>query len=471
MKRTKTSQKGKSQLSLTREIVSFVIVGLLLMPSVIGVPTVSAQTTPVTDAIANFYRAMGNEEYAGYWSDTGNMIQNTKERLNRMLQLVNLLGTIIAQRGIVAEPTPPGQGTFVDLDANGIDGPAFINAGGSLALSWRSAGVESCEGTSNKTTTANWGGADMATTSGVKAIAGVTESTLFKLKCKAIGSSAKVVDTVVVNVLGKEAVEDEPTITVTAPNGGESLEKSKTTEILWTSTSDVSRVNIGIETYTDSGELIDYRIINSDTPNDGSHSWIIGNTTEGEISGDLGYKYKIRLSRVGESGIYDESDSYFTITSSNTTPAPTPTPTPTPTPVPTTITVLNPDGGEVWTVGELRNIRWTTNASESAKIRIRLINADSDENMIIAAGLPNSGKYEWTVGNYNFTQVAPAGSKYKVAVCVMKTDNTEGVCDRSNARFTIKAQPVSVAGQADLVAAVGSLQQLLAGLSSLLQAR
>ena len=94
-----------------------------------------------------------------------------------------------------------------------------------------------------------------------------------------------------------------PSITVTAPNGGESWEIGSSHNISWTS------VNIGggvtIQLYQGTSY---YATIASNTTNDGSYPWSIP-SEYGETD-----NYRIKILDAGNSSIYDYSNSYFSLT-------------------------------------------------------------------------------------------------------------------------------------------------------------
>lgn len=113
-----------------------------------------------------------------------------------------------------------------------------------------------------------------------------------------------------------------PNLTVTAPNGGETLLVGQRYPITWTSTHNFSRIDIyylsvagysaGIATYV---------------PDTGTYDWTVDVS---QVPSDTQFK----IGMVGTSGtttVFEKSDNYFTVV----TPIPTPTPTPTPAPTPT----------------------------------------------------------------------------------------------------------------------------------------
>ena len=96
-------------------------------------------------------------------------------------------------------------------------------------------------------------------------------------------------------------IEPEEFITVTAPNGGNSLEPGRSYYLDW---EDNISENVKIELYK--GSTFN-RTISSSTSSDGRHVWAV------PTSITSGSDYKIKISSVSDSSLYDYSDSNFTI--------------------------------------------------------------------------------------------------------------------------------------------------------------
>jgi hypothetical protein len=99
-----------------------------------------------------------------------------------------------------------------------------------------------------------------------------------------------------------QSTVENASITVTAPNGGETWETGETATIRWTSV-DVPG-NIDIELYKGSSFL---ETIIDDTDNDGAYSWDIPDNLETATD------YRIKISWVDYTSVYDYSDGSFTI--------------------------------------------------------------------------------------------------------------------------------------------------------------
>ena len=95
-----------------------------------------------------------------------------------------------------------------------------------------------------------------------------------------------------------------PTITVTAPNGGETLTGGSTTTITWTSVN--ISANVKIE-YSKDGFSSDTNTIVASTTDDGSYDWTIPNDPSSTVT--------VRISDASDASINDVSDADITILS------------------------------------------------------------------------------------------------------------------------------------------------------------
>jgi hypothetical protein len=158
-------------------------------------------------------------------------------------------------------------------------------------------------------------------------------------------------------------------ITVTSPNGGETLNAGSTHEITWTGTGTIEHVII--EYSTDEGAS--WANIVTSAANNGSYDWIVPDTPSENclvrISGnDL------------DSDPSDVSDAVFEITAGS---------------VPT-ITVTSPNGGEGLIIGSTHEITWfSTGTIDNVMIEYSMDNGTSWA--VITASTVNGGSYDWTV--------------------------------------------------------------------------
>jgi len=91
-----------------------------------------------------------------------------------------------------------------------------------------------------------------------------------------------------------------------------------------------------------------------------------------------------------------------------------------------TITVVNPNGGEQWRVGQSRNVQWTS-SGVAGNVRIDLARDGVNYTESIAGATANDGIQRWTV-------TGPVTSSARIRVC---TTNLT-VCDTSNGTFRIR---------------------------------
>ena len=117
-------------------------------------------------------------------------------------------------------------------------------------------------------------------------------------------------------------------------------------------------------------------------------------------------------------------------------------PPPPPPPVKDSVTVISPNGGEIWSKGQKVQISWnTTGGIKSVNIRLAVLGSDDAQtfNAAIASGVPNTGSYEWTVQEL-YAEVwgkndLPASDKYVVTVEDSERNN---IYDASDGTFNVK---------------------------------
>lgn len=211
-----------------------------------------------------------------------------------------------------------------------------------------------------------------------------------------------------------QPLPEAASITVTAPNGGETWMAGTAQTIRWTYTGNPGQY-VKIELFKGSNL---YMTISSSSPigsgGSGSYNWAI---PSGQAPGT---DYRIRVTSTTDSQYLDVSNSYFTIAA----------------PTPPAIRVSAPNGGEAWPTGTTQTIRWTYEGSPGAYVRIDLLKGGllySTLSSSAPIGSNGSGSFSWTIPS---TQ-APA-SDYQVQV----TSTVNGsLTDRSDGYFSITAQP------------------------------
>ena len=184
-------------------------------------------------------------------------------------------------------------------------------------------------------------------------------------------------------------------VTVTYPNGGETLTGGGSANITWTSTGTFTTVNID---YSTNGGT-SWTSIVTGTANDGTHTWSVPTvaTTQGRV-------------RVTGGTASDISNANFTINY-----------------VAPSVTVTYPNGGETLTGGGSANITWTSTGTITTVDLAYSTNGGTSWTSIVT-GTANDGTHTWTVP-------AVATTQGRVRV----TSGT--VSDTSNANFTITYTP------------------------------
>ncbi len=197
-------------------------------------------------------------------------------------------------------------------------------------------------------------------------------------------------------------IETEPPaqITVLVPNGGEVWQAGGSEEITWLSDGPVGDY-VGID-YTVAGSFPIW--ITSNTENDGSFMW----DPIPDIESD---EVIVRVSSIDNPTIFDESDYYFTITS---------------TPIPK-ITVTSPDGGEDWQIGSQQFIYWTSE-NLTGQVKIEYTLDDLSAPIEIVPATDDTGNYEWN---------PVPGPVTSTARVIVSSIDSPSVSDSSNGQFTI----------------------------------
>lgn len=219
--------------------------------------------------------------------------------------------------------------------------------------------------------------------------------------------SVKVVDynnASIYDVSNKNFIISLPRITVTKPNGNEIWAAGTIQNITWSKAGSVSS-NIKILYSTNSGNT--WTVIINQTPNDGSFSWLVPNT--------LSKTCKVKLEDNSNPLINDESNNNFTISGPR-------------------ITVIKPNGREIWISGTTQSITWKSEGNVSNDVKILYSTNSGKVWQAISNQAPNSGSYSWIV------------STTTSAACRIKVEdyNNPAVCDSSNYDFTISGPKITI---------------------------
>ena len=188
-----------------------------------------------------------------------------------------------------------------------------------------------------------------------------------------------------------------PPVTLTNPNGGETVIRGSTETITWSSTDNVG-ANVKIRLLK--GAL--FLVLAESTPNTGVFDWAVQDYLPD------GSDYLIEVSSATNPGIFDTSDATFTIAGG--------------------ITVTNPNGGETVTRETTETITWDSTAAVGADVKIRLFKGT--QFLVLAESTSNDGSYDWAVQDY-----LPDGADYFIAVSSVTNPS---IIDTSDATFTIQ---------------------------------
>jgi len=187
-----------------------------------------------------------------------------------------------------------------------------------------------------------------------------------------------------------------PTITVMSPNGGQNWCAGSTQLITWDG---VEVTDVRIEYSTNGGA--DWDTIVSSTPNDGEYSW--------EIPSYLPTSTTCRVKILDlDSDPSDISDGDFTITGKS-------------------LSLVSPNGGEVYIVDSTYNIAWTDSCVGNVSLEYS-INGGADWDTIVST-TPSGESYSWLVPD-----IFTASAICLVRIC----DADDGIsCDTSDTFFFI----------------------------------
>ncbi len=229
-------------------------------------------------------------------------------------------------------------------------------------------------------------------------------------------------------LVGSQAhAEDTPSITVTSPNnGGESIEVGGKIEIRWMSPNISSALNeIYISDGTHKGHTEKVRMEN----NEGSVIY----TLDSNLIPGSNYKAYVSTAYGSAVSVSDSSDNSFTIKSAVSvlgTPS---------------ITVLSPNGGEVYQAGQQITVKWKSqNLPQDAKIRVIL---ESPRDLVSSFNPPtyyvsNSGYTTFTLpkeSDFIKGYAIPWGKNFRFEVAAPNSNVTASLAlDFSDNTFSIK---------------------------------
>jgi len=208
-------------------------------------------------------------------------------------------------------------------------------------------------------------------------------------------------------------IQSVPEITLISPNGDEEWCAGTTETIIWTQ----NFVGNATILLLKGDQLL--LIISSSTAGDGEFDWSVPQFASGS-------DYKIKILSVSDGNIFDISDSSFSIIGGE-------------------ITVISPNGGEVWYAGTTETIIWTSNCVGNVSI---LLLKNDQLFFIFSSSTANDGSMTWTVPS------GLTGSGFKIRISSVDDGN---IGDESDADFTI----TDVTGIGDLVSSIPESYKLL----------
>ncbi|MBN1196325.1 MAG: hypothetical protein JXA62_02875 [Candidatus Aminicenantes bacterium] len=211
------------------------------------------------------------------------------------------------------------------------------------------------------------------------------------------------------------------TITITAPNGGESWAVGSNQTITWT-TSGIASGQFRIILFdgdTNLGTIASYLPVTQN-----SFNWIVGNLTDAANVG-AGSNYKIKIRIISEAPS-DFSDAAFSITSD--------TPPPPPPPPDGAVSVTSPNGGEQWNKNSTQAIRWSASGISGGTYEITLWRGGANQGTVANGISAHQTSFNWNVGTLVGGGEAAPATGYIIKVR-HQSGTAEDVSDRS---FEIK---------------------------------
>jgi M6 family metalloprotease-like protein len=194
-------------------------------------------------------------------------------------------------------------------------------------------------------------------------------------------------------------------IMVLSPNGGEIWYTGESRTLTWSGTNFSGNVKIELNRSYPSST---WETLYSSTANDGSQAWT--------VSGTVTTQARIRVSSVLLTAVKDTSDANFTI-------------------VQPFITVLQPNGGDGWMLGDAYSILWSSGGF-TGNVKIELNRSyPSTAWETLFASTANDGSESWTV----------IGTATQTTRIRISSVSVTSIKDTSNSNFTILGLPPELA--------------------------
>jgi len=176
---------------------------------------------------------------------------------------------------------------------------------------------------------------------------------------------------------------DTKTITLTSPNGGETWLTGSAQTIAWTNYGPID--SVALEFSLNNGASWE-KIV--ETKNQGSYEWTLPATPSASAL--------VRISGTKDSTAVDISDAEFRITTE-------------------TLTIISPNGGEIWEAGSTHEIQWS-GGETTAAVKLEFSPNNGETWNVISENVANTGGFSWQ---------APAASSDSMLVRV--SDASDGV--------------------------------------------
>jgi hypothetical protein len=215
------------------------------------------------------------------------------------------------------------------------------------------------------------------------------------------------------------------TITVTSPNTEETLALGTTRRIYWTNSPNVDTVSLYF--YDDAAAPALYGIV-ANIPNTGYYDWTVGNSSIYNVTTNKRLKITVEAGyKAGYAAARDSSDAFFTVQPSVTR----------------NITVTSPNGGENLTIGTVVPVKWTS-SSDVDTVSLYFLEETTGAGIYTQGGglvgitgaIPNTGSYNWTVGNSSLYNITTA-KRLKITVAAGYKGGYTTPQDSSNEFFSV----------------------------------
>jgi len=192
-----------------------------------------------------------------------------------------------------------------------------------------------------------------------------------------------------------------PTLNITSPNGGEFWAVGDSAPVTWITVGSVSN-ELVLYYSVDAGST--WETIATNEQNDGKYTWIVPNEPSSLA--------RLKIVDGARPATSDTADANFTIIS-----------------VPT-ITIVSPNGGETYVLGDTMNIAWASKGLSIGLLKIEYSSDNFATRRTIAQDVLNTGSYSWAIPD-----TALSGATIKVRI----TDQARPeITDTSDANFRIR---------------------------------